>query len=156
MDAIKSGRGFSLIETLVATVILITALAGVAQLLILSAQWSRTAAGANGAILAAQEKLEELRGAPFGYDETGEPLTDPALEISPDSSLKEDIDPFDDWLNAANEVTDDPDDVVLSRRWRVSALGDGVPDAVVIEVCVFRSPFDQAETCLSTVRTRQS
>ncbi len=156
MTSLKSPHGFSLIETLVATAILITALAGVAQLLVISAQWSRTAAGSNAAVLAAQEKLEQLRVAEFGYDEAGVAATDPALDVSPATSLKEDIEPFVDWINADGEVTDDPDEAFLTRRWRIEARGAGEPGAIVIEVCVFRAPFDQAETCLSTIRTRQS
>jgi type II secretory pathway pseudopilin PulG len=156
MSSLPSARGFSLIETVVALGILITALTGVAQLLVLSAQWSRSAAGANGALLAAQQKLEELRGAEFGYDESGQAIGDPALDVSPETTLDEDLDPYVDWLDAAGDPVDDPDEAVLTRRWRIAALGTGTPDAVVIEVCVLHPPATRIEACLSLVRTRQS
>lgn len=143
-------------ETLVATGVLITALAGVAQILVFSAHWSRTAAGVNGALLAAQQKLEELRAADFTVGPAGEAITNRSLDISPASSLEEDVDPFVDWLDAAGQVLADPHSAVLTRRWRVAGFGAGAADTILIEVCVARTDGSQNEACLSTIRTRQS
>lgn len=153
MIAINSARGFTLFETLVATGILVTALAGVAQLFVLGSQLTRQAGASGMALVAAQDKLESLRGQAFTYDPSGIEVTDPALEPSPSSSLSEDVDPYVDWLDSNGDATDTADDAVLVRRWRVTSLGLTTPDAVAIEVCVF--PLSGAEACLSMIRTRQ-
>ena len=159
MRSIKSPRGFTLIETLVATGILVTALAGVAQLFILSSHLTRQANTAGAALMAAQDKLEILTSLPFDYDAAGNPVTDTVMEVSPASSLDEDSEPHVDWINSSGEIAM-PDEAVFVRRWRVTSIASGVPDAVAVEVCVFRLPADHvnaraADACLSTVRTRQ-
>jgi type II secretory pathway pseudopilin PulG len=160
MSSLASHRGFTLFETIIATGILVTALAGVAQLFILSTQLTRQANTSGAALAAAQDKLETLVGLPFEYDAAGAPVTDPALGESPSSSLDEDTAPFVDWIDAAGDPSALGDGAIFVRRWRVTTIGDDVPDAVTVEVCVLRAPADDltvsgAEACLSTVRTRQ-
>jgi type II secretory pathway pseudopilin PulG len=159
MSSRSSARGFTLFETLVATAVLVTALAGVAQLFVLGSQLTRQAGTSGMTLLAAQDKLESLRGQAFSYDPSGLEVTAPALEPSPSSSLAEDVDPYVDWLDPEGRVSENPDDAVLIRRWRITSLGATTPDAIAIEVCVF--PFTPgggsygADACLSTIRTRQ-
>ena len=155
MSSITSVRGFTLFETLVATSILVTALAGVAQLFVLGTQLTRQAGASGAALLAAQGRLETLRGQAFTYDPSGLLVTDSALEPSPATSLDEDTDPYVDWLNADGDLTDNADDAVISRRWRITSLGATTPDAIAIEVCVFRFGARGPDACLSTIRTRQ-
>ena len=148
MTSLTSSRGFTLVETLVATGVLITAFVGVAQLLVLSAQWSRTSATSSAALAAAQAKLEELDGLAFTYDTSGAPLTDDALVPSEASTLDRDSESF----------FDEADGIV--RRWRITPYDATPPDAVVVEVCAFRAPADDrahdtADACVSTIRTRQ-
>lgn len=156
MVPIPSTRGFTLIETLVASSILITALAGVAQLFIMSAQWSNQAAVSNAALLAAQGKLEELSGATFLYGAAGEPLTDPALQLSSVESLRDDHPPYVDWLDASGRPVPSAAAALLTRRWRITSAGSGAPELIAIEVCVSHSPATEAAVCLATVRLRQS
>ena len=159
MSSHSSVRGFTLFETLVATAVLVTALAGVAQLFVLGSQLTRQAGTSGMALVAAQDKLESLRGQAFTYDPAGLETTAPVLEPSPSSSLSEDVDPYVDWLDDHGQVSENPDDAVLIRRWRITSLGATTPDAIAIEVCVF--PFTAgggahgADACLSTIRTRQ-
>ena len=160
MYAIQSHRGFTLFETLVATGILVTALAGIAQLFLLGAQLTRRASASGVALLAAQTKLEELRGLALRFDAAGVAVTDPALQPSPPSTLNGDESPYCDWLDAGGETESDPDAAAFVRRWRITALGVSQPDALAIEVCVFAAPADgrgpqSADACLSTIRTRQ-
>jgi type II secretory pathway pseudopilin PulG len=160
MSSLASPRGFTLFETLIATGILITALAGVAQLFILTTHLMRRANTSGAALAAAQDKLETLVGLPFEYDAAGAPVTDPALVTSPPSSLDQDTPPFVDWIDAAGDASAIADGAVFVRRWRVTPIAHEVPDAVAVEVCVLRAPADDvalsgAEACLSTVRTRQ-
>lgn len=137
-----------------------TALAGLAQLFILSAHLTRRAAVSGNALMAAQTKLETLRGLSFAYDVTGGAVTDPALQPSPPSSLDEDFDATVDWVDRHGEVVASADAAALVRRWRVSTLTGSMPDAIAIEVCVFGVPVGgadhrSAQTCLSSVRVRQ-
>jgi type II secretory pathway pseudopilin PulG len=160
MTSIYSSRGFTLIETIVATGVLVTALAGVAQLLILGAQLTRQAKASGQALIAAQDKLESLRGLPFGYDAAGVEQTDRTLTPSPSSSLSENAPPYVDWIDPSGASLTDPAGAVFARRWRIDTLDDATPDAITIEVCVFRASSGEtdaraAEACLSTIRTRQ-
>jgi type II secretory pathway pseudopilin PulG len=160
MSSLASPRGFTLFETLVATGILVTALAGIAQLFILGSHLTRQSNTSGAALVAAQDKLEVLAGLSFDYDADGTSITDPSLEISPASSLDEDTESYVDWLDSSGEPSDSSDDGVFVRRWRVSAISHDEPESVAIEVCVFRMPADDvnargADACLSTVRTRQ-
>lgn len=159
MFTTPSNRGFTLFETIVATGILITALAGIAQLFVLGAQLTRQASVSGAALLAAQNKLEQLRGAAFGFDAAGNPVTASELELSSAFSLGEDEAPYCDWLDAGGEAHDDQSTAAYVRRWRVTSIGED-PDVIAIEVCVFVAPAEDrgpqsAEACLSTIRTRQ-
>jgi type II secretory pathway pseudopilin PulG len=160
MFALASPRGFTLFETLVATGILVTALAGIAQLVILGTQLTRQANASGAALVAAQDKLEELAGKSFNYAADGSAVTDPSLELSPEFSLDEDAPPFVDWVDSQGAAHAVPDGTLFARRWRVSAIGEGAPDSIAVEVCVFRMPAagasaQSADACLSTVRARQ-
>lgn len=159
MTSLTSPRGFTLLETLVATGILVTALAGVAQLFILSSHLTQQANTAGAALSAAQEQLETLIGLPFDYGPSGDPVTDPALAVSPSSSLDEDLEPFVDWVDSSGAASASPEGTVFTRRWRVTSIANDEPDAIAVEVCVFRMPAAAssraADACLSTVRTRQ-
>lgn len=154
-----SERGFTLFETIVATGVLVTALAGVTQLFILGTHLTRQAGASGRALVAAQDKLESLRGQPFTYDSGGASVTAPALQPSPPTTLAEDTEPYVDWLDIDGVAHASSDDAILVRRWRISSLGATTPDAIAIEVCVFRSPGgnapEGADACLSTIRTRQ-
>lgn len=151
-------RGFTLFETLVATGILVTALAGIAQLFILSSQMTLRANAAGAALSAAQDKLEVLSGLAFDYDSAGNAVTDPRLQPSPEDSLDKDLAPYVDWIDPSGARSTTPDDAVFVRRWRVSPIA-GTPDSIAVEVCVFRMPAGptalSADVCLSTVRARQ-
>ena len=159
MSSPASPRGFTLIETVVATSLLVTALAGVAQLFMLSAQLTRQASASGVALVAAQSKIESLRGLTFSYDAAGAPVTAPALASSPSSSLDADSEPHVEWLDAAGQPRSAAD-AAFVRRWRISTIGDAPPESIAIEVCVFRAPavrvdHRSADACLSVVRTRQ-
>jgi type II secretory pathway pseudopilin PulG len=159
MSSLQSHRGFTLVETVIATGLLVTALAGVAQLFFLSVQLTRQVSASGVALAAAQDKLETLRGLTFSYSGTGAPLTAPDLEPSASFSLDENLHPNVDWLDGEAQAIDDAAAASFVRRWRISTIDDLFPDAIAIEVCVFKAPADAdiraADTCLSAIRTRQ-
>jgi len=154
-------HGFTLIETVVATGILVTALAGIAHLLALSVQTTRDAGSHAAALAAAADKIEVFRSLPFGFDPVAAPITDPALAVA-GGGLDRDTDGFTDHVNASGAVVPPEGGAgpVFTRRWRVTPLDHFVPEALVIEVCVFRwpaggLPLRAAVACLATVRVRQ-
>ena len=115
--------------------------------------------GLHGAALtAAQDKLEHLRSLTFGYDPVGAPITDLGLAPSASQSLSEDTDGFVDFIDSEGRAS--ADSGVFTRRWRITPIDELAPEALAIEVCVFRSPADgltpvSADACLATVRARQ-
>jgi len=157
MASTLSPRGFTLFETLIATGILVTALAGVAQLFVLSTRLTRAAGTSGLALVAAQDKLESLRGLAYAYGDAGQSITAPALQPSPPYSLAEDVAPYVDALDASANPVASEEGAAYVRRWRVTPIDQATPAAVVIEVCVFKAPAADrgAEACLATVRARQ-
>ena len=147
-------------ETIVATGILVTALAGIAQLFVLSTHLTRRASASGVALVAAQDKLESLRGQTFSYSDEGASLTASALQTSPSTSLDEDVEANVDWLDTAGHVSDTAAGAAFVRRWRISPIAESPPETIAIEVCVFKAPVGDADhraadACLSAIRTRQ-
>ena len=159
----SSPDGFTLIETVVATGILVTALAGIAQLLALSVRSTRDAGSQSAALIAAQGKLEALRALAFTYDAAGSPVTAPEFDVRNSGSLDDDIPGAVDYVDANGAILDEDNEghgAVFTRRWRITPLDAFVPEAIAIEVCVFHWPADglavaASEACLATVRARQ-
>lgn len=158
----SSQDGFTLIETVVATGVLVTALAGVAQLLVLSVRSAREADVQGAALIAAQGKVEVLRSLVFAYGPSRQPVTDAGLTSSPSQCLSENVPGFVDFLDADGMVmeTGGGRGVAFTRRWRVMPIDHFEPEAIAVEVCVFRGSGDgltpaSADACLATVLVRQ-
>src|SRR5687767_12340156 len=150
-----SARGFTLVETLIATGVLVTAIAGLAQLFALRVRFPRDSAQFGAALVAAQDKLESLRALRFSYDDNGAALTDGRLQPSPPTSLSENVAGYVDWLDDAGNVV--PEGVAsYVRRWRITQIATDDPAAIAIDVCVFGRPaLSREHTCLATARVRQ-
>jgi type II secretory pathway pseudopilin PulG len=152
-------RGFTLVETLVATVVLITAIAGLAQLFVLTARFMRDSTRSRVALVAAQDKLEMLNAMRFGYDDDGAPVGDARLAPSPPGSLDQNVDEFFEWLTGDGTIASGRGASYV-RRWRITAVDLNEPPALAIDVCVYatsvfdRGP-DHADACLGSVRVRQ-
>jgi type II secretory pathway pseudopilin PulG len=155
-----SSSGFTLIETLIAAGLIVTAVAGLAQLLALSARFTRDAGQFGVALVGAQDKLETLRSLPFAYGAGGSPITDTRLDASPPDSLGVDVARYVDWLDQHGTALGDANGAAYVRRWRVTTISADEPEAIAIEVCVFSLPGvntepAHAEACLATARVRQ-
>jgi len=154
-------RGFTLVETLIATGLLVTAIAGLAHLFASSVRFTRDSGQFGVALAAAQDKLEALRALRFAYDEGGEIVTDPGLTASPVASLSEDEAGCVDWLDASGAMLPGAHGAEYVRRWRITAIAADEPEAIAIDVCVFsmhsanRRDPQQADACLATIRVRQ-
>jgi hypothetical protein len=148
------------LETLVATSVLVTALAGIAGLFVVSVRLTSDSGRRVAALDAAQGKLEELRALGWAYGPGGEPISDPLLAPSPVGSLQDNFAGYVDFVGLDGRPAGDVSQSALVRRWAVTAVDGRVPEAIAIEVCVFRAPASSvsvagAEGCLATIRSRQ-
>jgi Tfp pilus assembly protein PilV len=160
MTSTPCARGFTLVETLIATGLLVTVIAGLAQLFALSVRFTRDSGQFGVALAAAQDKLEALRALRFAYDEGGGIVTDARLAASPATSLSSNVAAYMDWLDASGAALAGATGAEYVRRWRITVVADDEPQVMAIDVCVFnifsanRDPHD-ADACLATVRVRQ-
>jgi type II secretory pathway pseudopilin PulG len=156
--------GFSLVETMVATMLLATALVTTAQLMIVATRANMASQKSTFAATLAQEKMEQLRGLAWGFDDLGLPLNDytsdltvdPAaatggtgLTPSPGNSLSSNMTGYVDYLDrhgntlggGANPVAN----TAYVRRWSVEPLPTNPNNTLILQVLVF-SLRDRANT----------
>lgn len=133
-----SEGGFSLVEALVASTLLATALAGLAHLFVVASRANIHARDTTYATVLAAQKLEELRAGVFPEHTAGESI---------------------ERLDARGRVLADGADArhaTYQRRWTIEPLPAYPLDAVVISVVVSRrsAPNDGA-VHLTTIRARK-
>jgi prepilin-type N-terminal cleavage/methylation domain-containing protein len=170
-------RGFSLIESVVASAVLVVTLAGLASLFVQSAHSAANGRRAPVALAAAASKLDQLLALDWTYDASGTPLSDltrdtsrdpPAasggtgLSLSPEDSLARDTAGFVDYITGdGGSVGSTPAaGALLARRWRIRPWPGADADALLIRVCVTRtiggnSGDPMPEVCLGTARVRR-
>jgi prepilin-type N-terminal cleavage/methylation domain-containing protein len=137
---VRSDRGFTLVEVLVAAALLIVAAAGVAQLVAVAARANRIARGQAKTTMMAVEKMEQLRSLSWSYDESGGLRSDSSTDVSrvpattggagltatPAGSLERKVGGCVDYLNGAGQWvgtgTTPPVTAVYVRRWAVLPL----------------------------------
>jgi hypothetical protein len=115
--AIRANDGSTLVEVLVATLVLVTGVLGVAQLFLIAAATNAAARDTTIATTLAAQKVEQLLS------------TDPAEE----SGL---IDHVDRWGQVVGTAESPPANAVYTRRWSLEPLS---AETVVIRVRVGRS-----------------
>jgi type II secretory pathway pseudopilin PulG len=181
-----SAAGFSLVEVLIATMLLATALVMLAQLFVLSTQSNIGARNTTFTAVLAQQKLEELRALTWGFDTQGLPISDtstntavspetPAggtgLAPSPAGSLGANTDGYVDYIGQFGDKLGGgaapPANTVFVRRWSVEPLPSNPNNTLILQVLVFRNKERGAandgagtllpeEARLVTVKTRKS
>ena len=134
-------RGFSLIETIVATSILATALVALAQLVGAGAQSGAAARARAATTLMAEQKMEQIRALPWAV----------IAAMPPDAT---------DYLDAAgNErcsgASNACGDAVYVRRWS-AALAPFSSGVLIIEVDVGLIGHGHGSTTLVTARARMT
>lgn len=126
MRAARGERGFTLVEVLIATVVLSTAVVASAGLFGIAGLSVRNARRHSMATLLAAGKLAELRVA-----ETA---------VSPSDALVRDTQGFVDYLDASGRLmaggSQRPPEAVFVRRWKVQPLPDDPIDSLIIQVLV--------------------
>jgi type II secretory pathway pseudopilin PulG len=149
--------GFSILEVLLATTILTVALATLAQLFAMSTRANASAKTTSHASVLAQQKMEQLRGLTFGFDNLGLPITDFATDItvpsepvsggkgltpSPAKSLNKNTDGYcdfsDQYGNSLGGGTTPPTGTVYIRRWSIEPLPTNPNNTLVLQVLVTR------------------
>jgi prepilin-type N-terminal cleavage/methylation domain-containing protein len=151
-------RGFSLLEVLFATTILVVGVAGLAQLFALSTRTNSSARATTFASLLAQEKMEQLRSLTWGFDSLGLPLTDTSTNISsatqnptggrgltpsPVGTLGSNTDGYCDYLDGTGKSlgsgSNPPNGAVYIRRWSIEPLPTNPNNTLVLQVLVTRN-----------------
>ncbi|PYR69930.1 MAG: hypothetical protein DMF88_04450, partial [Acidobacteria bacterium] len=85
----SSNAGFSLIESLIAVMLMAGAIATLAQLFALSTRTNVSAHYTTFAAVLAEQKLEELRALSWGFDTQGLPMSDTSTDttVSPETAI---------------------------------------------------------------------
>lgn len=181
-----SQRGFSLVETLVASVILATTLVSLAELIGMAVKSNASARTSTVATVLAAQKLEQLRALTFGFNARGGPITDTTTEtgVSPPqptggtgltpstvNTLVTSVDGYVDYLDGDGRVvgrgTAIPPGTVYIRRWMITPVPANPETTLIVQVFVTQRK-DRAvvnsqrltqmpgEARLVTVRTRKA
>ena len=154
---IGHSSGFSLVEALVATTIMVVAVAALAQLVAMSTRANASARATTYAAVLAQQKMEQLRGLAWGFDSLGLPLTDTSTDVtvvperasggkglspSPSGSLTRNVDGYCDFVDANGRSlgggSTPPPETAYIRRWTVEPLPTDPTNTVVLQVRVRR------------------
>lgn len=149
--------GFSLLEVLVATTLLTVALASLAQLFAISTKANTSARATSYAAVLAAQKMEQLRGLTYGFDNLGLPITDTSTDVtampellgggrglspSPTTALQQNTDGYCDFLDANGTVlgggTAPPGSTAYIRRWSIEPLPTNPNNTIVLQVLVTR------------------
>lgn len=185
-SSFNGDSGFSLVEVLVASGLLVTAVVTLAQLFGASTRSNLAARHTTYAAVLAEQKVEELRGLTWGFDTLGLPVTDTTtdtavtpetstggtgLSPSPASALQENtpgyVDYVDGFGNKLGTGAQPPADAIWTRRWSIQPLPTNPNNTVVIQVLVTRNrnrgSADQGavarlpeEARIVTVKTRKA
>jgi type II secretory pathway pseudopilin PulG len=130
---VDSGRGFTILEVVVAIAVVIVSAAGVASLFVASSRAVAISRNATIAALLAREKIEQLRAVPFG---------DPALVPAALDSLSLDVNGYADAPAAG-----------YMRRWSITPLPMYPTSSVILQVTVLHGT-DRALR-VATIRSRK-
>jgi type II secretory pathway pseudopilin PulG len=177
--------GFSLLETIVASAVLSTAVVSLAQLFTLAVRTTASARETSYASVLAAQKLEELRSLAWGFDENGLPITDLVSDLTsepvapsggtglgnaPASALQENTPGYVDYVDIAGRKLGGgsvpPPNSAYIRRWRVQPFAADPEHTVLLQVLVTRNRYrgdaDEGavgrlpdEARLVTLRTRR-
>jgi type II secretory pathway pseudopilin PulG len=164
--------GFSLIETLVATLLLVTGLVATAQMMVLSTRGNVAAQRTTFSATLAQEKMEQLRGLTWGFDNVGLPIQDyttntavdpptdngVGLSPSPDNVLSSNTNGYVDYLDRYGVSLGGgpfvPAGAMYVRRWSVEPLPTNPNNTLILQVLVF-SVSDREDDGEGTVLDRR-
>jgi type II secretory pathway pseudopilin PulG len=153
-------RGFSLLEVVVATSLLVAGVAGVAPLLVMASRANQSARITTMASLLAQQKMEQLRALQWGRDLSGALLSDVDTDLtapfaattggfglrpSPAGSLDRNVNGYCDFIAADGRVVGggsvSPAGAAYVRRWSIEPLPPNLEEVLLLQVVVMRAGF---------------
>jgi type II secretory pathway pseudopilin PulG len=153
----KSEAGFSIVEVLVATGLLATALVALAQLFAIATTTNAAARNSTITMILAEQKIEQLRSLQYTFDRAGLPVQDtntdtavyPPVEfggkgLAPhtENTLRASYDGYVDYLDPSGRTlgggTVVPDNTAYIRRWSVEPLPTNPNNVVILQVLVTR------------------
>ena len=153
----RSQSGFSLVETIVATALLATALVALAELFGVAIRSNAIAKNGSMTMILAQQKMEQLKGLAWGYDLIGLPVSDSStdtaqvpesaiggrgLSPSPANALSANTDGYVDYIDAIGRSLGGggaiPLNTAYSRRWSIEPLPTNPNNTLIIQVLVTR------------------
>ena len=166
-----SEAGFSLLETMVAMLLLATGLVATAQMMAIATRGNMAANRTTYTTTLAQEKMEQLRGLTWGFDEIGLPVQDYAtntavdppanngvgLQPSPDNALASNVNGYVDYIDrngaSLGGGPSAPANTLYVRRWSVEPLPTNPNNTLILQVLVF-ALNDRATDGSGEVRNR--
>jgi prepilin-type N-terminal cleavage/methylation domain-containing protein len=140
--------GFSLIEVLVATVVITVGVASLAQLFVLSAHANRIASTTSATLLLAEQKMEELVG------ETDLSPSPPGTLSANTPGFIDYLDPSGVSLGVAGVVP--PPGAAFICRWSIDPLPNSADNTLVVQVLVFSRPRNAGQVSLVSVKSRRA
>ena len=154
-----SEAGSTLVEALVAMLILTTGLLAMAELVRLAVASNVRARRSSVAAILATQKIEELRSLAWEFDVSGAPVSDRGLQPSP-WSLRQNTAGFVDHVDRGGAVVGEgvqaPASAVYTRRWSIEPLPAGSEHVVLLQVLV--APTQRGlpgDARLATIKARK-
>jgi len=155
----RNDSGFSLVEVMIATGLLASALVALAQLFAVATQSNKIAKSGTFTEILAEQKMEQLRALAWGFDPLGLPVSDTStdtatspekltggkgLSPSPNNTLQANTDGYVDYLDPRGNVLGDggtviPDGTAFIRRWYVEPLPTNPNNTLILQVLVTRN-----------------
>jgi type II secretory pathway pseudopilin PulG len=154
----KSEAGFSIVEVLVATGLLASALVALAQLFAIATTTNANARSSTITMILAEEKIEQLRALQYTFDRVGLPVQDTATDLavypplatggkglSPHTAntLQANTNGYVDYLDHYGRTlgggTVIPGNAAFIRRWSVEPLPTNPNNVVILQVLVTRT-----------------
>jgi hypothetical protein len=150
----KDARGSTLVEALVATVILTTGLLTMAGLVRVATATNTVARNGTLAGVLAEQKIEQLRALAWEFDVSGMPVSDVSTDtaVQPESpsggtglqssplSLQQNTPGFVDHVDGGGRIVgrgaQPPLAAVYTRRWSIEPMPSSAGPAVLIQVLV--------------------
>lgn len=172
--ALRRDDGFTIIEVLIAMLLIATMALGVATLFALSIKATHAARNQTSTATLAAQKMEQLRSLTWGFDDSGQNLpvsdtttnlaktppdgTGEGLNPSPTDTLETNVVGYVDYLdNRGNWVgtgTTPPAAAVYIRRWKIEPLPTNPNNTIVLQVLVTTVRREQSLNSPPTPRRR--
>ncbi len=148
--------GFTIVEVLVALLVITVMALGTAQLFAVSIRATKAARNQTTTTVLASQKLEQIRSLTWGFDElgTGLPVSDlttnlsqepptnngSGLNPSPPGTLNQNVAGYVDYLDARGQWVgtgvNPPGNAVFVRRWSIEPLPTNPNNTLVLQVLV--------------------